>query len=156
RRGGRRDRVRDRRGDRGRRGRRRRDPRRTRRARQLSDRRARRRGQPCRRRGLRRLRPLGGRAGDLAAPRILQPVTAVHRSRALPVPLRIAAYVATIFFLLPLIGLCWRTPWAQLLERLADDAIVEALLLSLQCSFAAALLSALLGLPLAAWLAQGR
>ena len=83
-------------------------------------------------------------------------MTAVHRSRALPVPLRIAAYTAAIFFLLPLIGLLWRTPWAQLLEQLAGDTIVEALLLSLQCSFAAALVSALLGLPLAAWLAQGR
>jgi molybdate transport system permease protein len=73
--------------------------------------------------------------------------------RALAVLLPVAAVV--LFFLLPLLGLCLRAPWSRLAARLAAPATLEALWLSLQCSLAAALLSLVFGLPLAAWLARG-
>lgn len=76
-------------------------------------------------------------------------------SRNLPVSLELAALVACGFFLVPLVGLCLRTPWPKLFDVLGSREIRDALLLSLQCSLAAAVLSLVLGLPLAAWLASG-
>lgn len=55
------------------------------------------------------------------------------------------------FFLLPLAGLLWRTPWADLPDLLASDIVVDALWLSLVTSLAATAISLLLGVPLA-WL----
>ncbi|MEZ5987685.1 MAG: ABC transporter permease [Planctomycetota bacterium] len=72
-----------------------------------------------------------------------------------PTALWVPAALACALFLLPLVGLCWRTPWPQLGDHLASEAVVQALALSLECSAAAALLALLLGLPLAAWLAAG-
>jgi len=77
------------------------------------------------------------------------------RSRPLPRLLLVAALAAAAFFLLPLVGLLWRMPWAQVAGCVARPEVLDALLLSLQCSLAAALLAALLGLPLAVWLAAG-
>lgn len=79
----------------------------------------------------------------------------MRTSRDLPVPLRVAATVAVAFFLLPLVGLCWRTPWASVLDHMAGREIRDALWLSFQCSLAASLLSLALGLPMATWLASG-
>jgi molybdate transport system permease protein len=66
-----------------------------------------------------------------------------------------SAAAVALFFLLPLIGLVVRAPWDRLGALLGSGPVLEALWLSLQCSAAAALLSAALGLPLAAWLAAG-
>jgi molybdate transport system permease protein len=63
------------------------------------------------------------------------------------------ASLAVAFFLLPLLGLLLRTPWSAVAAHVASREVLDALVLSLQCSVAAAVLSALLGLPLAAWLA---
>jgi molybdate transport system permease protein len=71
---------------------------------------------------------------------------------ALALPL--AAGAAALFFLLPLVGLLLRAPWAQAAALLVSGPVVEALWLSLQCSVAAAILAALLGLPVAVWLAR--
>jgi len=78
-----------------------------------------------------------------------------HPGRSLPPLLHLAAILSVAFFLLPLVGLCWRTPWGRVIEHVASPAVLDALWLSLQCSLAAALVSLVLGLPLAAWLALG-
>ncbi|MGE3165787.1 MAG: ABC transporter permease [Planctomycetota bacterium] len=82
-------------------------------------------------------------------------MTRAGTSRELPAPLAIAAFVAGAFFLLPLVGLCWRAPWSRFLDYVTRPEIHDALGLSLQCSLAATLLSFVLGLPLATWLACG-
>jgi molybdate transport system permease protein len=67
----------------------------------------------------------------------------------------VPAVFAAILFLLPLIGLLAATPWADLATLITDRATLDALLLSLECSLAAAFLCVVLGLPLATWLAHG-
>ncbi|MBK8975029.1 MAG: molybdate ABC transporter permease subunit [Planctomycetes bacterium] len=69
--------------------------------------------------------------------------------------LALPAVLAAAFFLLPLVGLCLRAPWGRLAGLTLSPAVLDALLLSLQCSLAAACLSLALGLPLAVWLADG-
>jgi molybdate transport system permease protein len=76
-------------------------------------------------------------------------------TRSLPKWMLIPTGIATALFLLPLIGLLVETPWNQLSQLLVADSTVDALLLSLECSFTAALLCLTLGLPLATWLSQG-
>ena len=71
--------------------------------------------------------------------------------RALAAP----AVLAVLFFLVPLLGLVARAPWSEMGAQLGSSAVLEALWLSLGCSAAAAALSLVLGLPLAAWLAAG-
>ena len=66
----------------------------------------------------------------------------------------VLAVCAVVFFLLPLAGLLSRTPWSRLAELLGGDVVADALLLSLLTSFAAAVLSALFGVPLAWVLAR--
>lgn len=75
--------------------------------------------------------------------------------RALPALMAVPAALAALFFALPLVGLCLRAPWPELPSLLLAPAILDALLLSLQCSLAAAFASLVLGLPLAVWLADG-
>jgi molybdate transport system permease protein len=70
---------------------------------------------------------------------------------ALPIPVRVLAYVAIAFFALPLIGLLWRAPWTSAWEYLTDDDVLTALRLSLVCSLWATVLSIVFGVPLA-WL----
>lgn len=77
------------------------------------------------------------------------------RRRSLPAWFAAPFALALLLLLLPLVGLCVRTPWADLFAHLAAPAVRQALWLSLQCSVAAALAAMLLGLPLAAWLADG-
>jgi molybdate transport system permease protein len=73
------------------------------------------------------------------------------RRVGLPVPVLVLACTAIVFFALPLVGLLWRTPWADAWGYLADDDVVTALRLSLICSLWATGLSLLFGVPLA-WL----
>lgn len=77
---------------------------------------------------------------------------AARRTRqSLPLPIVVLGAIGALVFVLPLIGLLSRTPWAELPELLASDIVLDALWLSLITSFAAALISVLLGVPLA-WL----
>lgn len=64
------------------------------------------------------------------------------------------AAVAVAFFTLPLAGLVARAPWSQAWTATSSATALTALRLSLTCSFAATLLSALLGIPLAWVLAR--
>lgn len=73
----------------------------------------------------------------------------------MPAWLMVPAAIAALLFLLPLIGLLTATPWGELWPLITDDATIDALSLSLECSLASALLCLVLGLPLAMWLAHG-
>ncbi len=64
--------------------------------------------------------------------------------------------VGAILFLLPLMGLLARTPWAELPALLARDVVTDALRISLVASVSSTLISALLGIPLAWTLARVR
>jgi molybdate transport system permease protein len=68
---------------------------------------------------------------------------------------RVGACVALAFLLLPMVALVIRAPWSELIERLGEDDVRAALLLSLRTSLVSALLAALLGLPLARLMAEG-
>ncbi len=62
---------------------------------------------------------------------------------------RAGAYLALAFLLLPIVALVARAPWSELPERLGEEDVRAALVLSIQTSITSALLAALLGLPLA-------
>ena len=64
------------------------------------------------------------------------------------------AAVAVLFFALPLLGLLWRVPWSRFWSVLSDGDVLTALRLSLVTSVLAALLSLVLGVPLAWVLAR--
>jgi molybdate transport system permease protein len=57
-------------------------------------------------------------------------------------------------FVIPLVGLLARTPWGELGTLLTDDAVVDALRLSLVASLGATAISAVVGVPLALVLAR--
>ena len=61
----------------------------------------------------------------------------------------VLAAVGAAFFALPIVGLMWRTPLADLGRELATPEIRSALRLSLVCSLAATALAVVFGLPLA-------
>ena len=73
----------------------------------------------------------------------------------LPAWLLVPTAIAAVLFSLPLLGLLTATPWGDLADLIGEAATLDALWLSLECSFAATLLCLLLGLPLATWLAHG-
>jgi molybdate transport system permease protein len=75
----------------------------------------------------------------------------LHREARPPIAIVILGGVAAAFFLLPLVGLLWRAPWASLPRLLGGGDIRAALELSLICSIWATALSVLFGVPLA-WL----
>ena len=56
-----------------------------------------------------------------------------------------------ILFIVPLVGLLTRTPWARLPELLSGEVVTDALRLSVLTSLAATSIAAVLGVPLA-WL----
>ncbi|MBK5222801.1 MAG: molybdate ABC transporter permease subunit [Acidimicrobiia bacterium] len=64
------------------------------------------------------------------------------------------AAVGALLFALPLAGLLGRTPWTDLPDLLTEPAVLDALRLSLITSLLAALLSLVLGVPLAWVLAR--
>lgn len=76
-----------------------------------------------------------------------------HVRRA-PRSLLALATLATLLFVLPLIGLIARMPWSRLDSVLTSRVVGEALGLSLLTSLAAALVSVVLGVPLAWVLAR--
>ena len=61
------------------------------------------------------------------------------------------AVLGVALVITPIVGLLQRAPWTNLLERLADDTVVEAIRVSMVVSLVAAVVSTVLGLPLA-WL----
>jgi molybdate transport system permease protein len=61
----------------------------------------------------------------------------------------VLAAAAAAFFLLPLLGLITRTPWASAWSELQSAQTLEALRLSLVCSLGATAAGLLLGVPLA-------
>src|SRR5215472_1190294 len=72
-----------------------------------------------------------------------------------PVLVLLAA-AAALFFVLPLVGLIARAPWASTLGILEDPQVLLAIRLSLVCSLASTVLACLLGVPLAWVLARLR
>lgn len=71
-----------------------------------------------------------------------------------PVFLIVLACLGAVFFVVPLVGLLGRVPWAELPTLLSSDVVTEALSLSLIASISATAISLLLGLPLAWVLAR--
>ena len=71
-----------------------------------------------------------------------------------PVTLLAPAILAVALLVVPLAGLLQRAPWSSLGTRLTDDALVDAIRVSLIVSISAAGLCLLLGLPLAWVLAR--
>lgn len=71
-----------------------------------------------------------------------------------PVTLLVPAVIAVALLVVPLVGLLQRAPWSSLWSRLGDEAVVEAIRVSLIVSFSAAGLCLVLGLPLAWVLAR--
>ena len=71
-----------------------------------------------------------------------------------PLVAGVLAFVASLFFLIPLAGLVWRAPWSGLGHELGDRDVREALRLSLVCSLSATALSLAVGVPLAWVLAR--
>ncbi|MCB9870126.1 MAG: molybdate ABC transporter permease subunit [Planctomycetes bacterium] len=98
------------------------------------------------------MRPLGGGAVDPRTVRLPRAVSPVRRP--LPGVLALVVALGVVFFLLPLVALCLRTPVARLGELLGSGELRDALWLSLLCSLGAASASLLLGVPLALWLAR--
>jgi NifC-like ABC-type porter len=80
----------------------------------------------------------------------------LERAPRPPVALAVPAFVALLFVALPLAGLLTRTPWSALGRLLTRPDVLSALWLSVECSFGALVMSAVLGVPLAFLLARTR
>lgn len=76
------------------------------------------------------------------------------RRSQVPLSLLVPAALAVALLVVPLAGLLQRAPWSSLASRLADDAVLEAVRVSLIVSVSAAALCLVLGLPLAWVLAR--
>lgn len=76
-------------------------------------------------------------------------MTRPHQQHRAPRALLILAIVGGALFVLPLIGLLTETPWSRLGSILTDDIVIDALVLSAITSVAAAVLSTVLGVPIA-------
>lgn len=74
-----------------------------------------------------------------------------RRTQRTPVVLTVLGAVGALIFVLPLIGLGAEVPWGNLFSLIGDETVVDALTISLVSSIAAAVISVLLGVPLA-WL----
>jgi molybdate transport system permease protein len=68
----------------------------------------------------------------------------------------VPAAIGIVFLVFPLIGLVVRAPWSDLIPRLADQGVGQALRLSLLSATLATLVSLLLGVPIAWVLARSR
>jgi len=68
---------------------------------------------------------------------------------AAPVALLVLAAVGAAFFVVPLIGLVLRTPWAGTWDQLRSPEVLTALRLSLLASFSATAMALVFGVPLA-------
>jgi molybdate transport system permease protein len=68
--------------------------------------------------------------------------------------LRVLAVVAITFVSLPLLSILIRTPWSDVTDILSQESTRQALFVSIQTSVIAAMISCLLGVPLAWMLAR--
>ena len=73
----------------------------------------------------------------------------------IPVAAAVIASLGAALFVLPLVGLLWKAPWADLGQALFQPEALAAMRLSLVCSLAATLMCVVLGLPLAWVQARG-
>ncbi|HEY4605415.1 MAG TPA: molybdate ABC transporter permease subunit, partial [Blastococcus sp.] len=73
-----------------------------------------------------------------------------------PLPLLVPAALGLALLVLPLLGLVIRAPWSDLLPRLTEPVVGQALRLSLFSATLATLVSLVLGVPLAWVLARAR
>ncbi len=96
----------------------------------------------------------GGRLGGRGRPS--RPDRSARSGRPIGWALRVPAMFAVAFLLVPLLGLLVRAPWGGLSGILRDGAVLDALRLSLLCATSAALVSLVLGVPLAWLLARSR
>ena len=76
-------------------------------------------------------------------------MTAPRTPSRAPRALVVLSLIGGTLFVLPLLGLLTETPWSRLGSILSDDIVVDALILSAVTSIAAAVLSALFGVPIA-------
>ncbi len=67
----------------------------------------------------------------------------------IPIPLAVLAALGAAFFILPLIGLLARAPWATAWNELTSSEAIAALQLSIVCSLSATAVALALGVPLA-------
>lgn len=71
-----------------------------------------------------------------------------------PLVIVLLAGLGLLFFVLPLIGLLFETPWTELPALLTSDIVLDALRLSLIASVLATVVSAAIGIPIAYVLAR--
>ena len=76
------------------------------------------------------------------------------KSQRISPAIKVVAFIAAIFVALPLLSIFVRVPWSDLGDMLSQKSTRDALLISLQTSVIAALLSCLFGVPLAWFLAR--
>src|SRR5206468_2151867 len=114
---------------------------------QLSDRGAQGRPERGGRARLHSLRVVATRAAHPDALRV--PSTVTPSREGVPVAAAIVASLGAALFVLPLVGLLWKAPWADLGRALFEPEALVAMRLSLVCSLAATAASIVLGLPLA-------
>lgn len=78
-------------------------------------------------------------------------MTTRRTTRRPPLLLVVLGALGLAFFVVPLAGLVWRTPWSDLGELFTSALVLDALRLSLVTSIAATIVSLVIGVPLA-WL----
>jgi molybdate transport system permease protein len=74
---------------------------------------------------------------------------ATRARRAAPIALLVLAAAGAAFFVIPLVGLVLRTPWASTWDQLRSPEVLTALRLSLLASFSATAIALVFGVPLA-------
>jgi len=72
-----------------------------------------------------------------------------HRRGALPIGVAGLAGIGVALVAVPLVAVVWRVPWSRLAAVLGDEVVVDALRLSLATSAGAAVISLVIGVPLA-------
>jgi molybdate transport system permease protein len=81
-------------------------------------------------------------------------MASVDRSRRIPAAIAVLATIGVALVALPILGLAIRVPWGRVAEVVSGEPALDALRLSIVVASAAAILSLLLGLPLAWVLAR--
>ncbi|MEG3586545.1 MAG: molybdate ABC transporter permease subunit [Actinomycetota bacterium] len=69
-------------------------------------------------------------------------------SKSIPPLLWVGAFIASIFLIMPFIGLSQRTPWSTFFQTVTEEAVFQSITLSLVVATSATAICFLLGLPL--------